>query len=60
MLAQHDRLLRSAAEVAPTQDKTQRIVRLNSDDGVVYVWHRDRASTRVFLIGAGFVIALTG
>jgi hypothetical protein len=40
MLAQHDRLLRSAAEVAPTPDKTQRIVRLNSDDGRVFVWHR--------------------
>jgi len=60
MLAQHDRLLRSAAEVAPTPDKTQRIVRLPSDDGRVYVWHRQSKHCSFFLIGADFVIVLTG
>jgi len=60
MLAQHDRLLRSAAEVAPTPDKTQCIVRLHSADGRVYVWHRQSKHYGFFLIGADFVVALIG
>jgi len=48
ILAQNDRLLRSAAEVAPTQDKTQRIVRLHSDEGRVYVWQRQSKNCSFF------------
>jgi hypothetical protein len=48
ILAQHDRLLRYAAEVAPTQDKTQRIIRLLSDDGRVYAGYRQSKHYRFF------------
>jgi hypothetical protein len=58
ILAQNDRLLRSAAEVAQTQDKTQRIVRLHSDGGRVYVAQTEQ-ELQLLLIGAGFVIVLT-